>query len=54
MNKKKFISEYIKNFCEVIKSGESQTNQLINVINLIKKSNLIIQFIYLVMEEALV
>ena len=37
MNKKKFISEYIKNFCEVIKSGESQTNQLINVINLIKK-----------------
>ena len=34
MDKKKFISKYIENFCKVIKSGELQINQLLDAVNL--------------------
>jgi len=37
MDKKKFISKYIENFCKVIKSGELQTDQLLDAVNLIKR-----------------
>ena len=38
MNKKKYISKYIKNFCKVVMQGEAQIDELIDTVNSLKKS----------------